>query len=155
LNTQPLGFSVKADDELVVDKENLHQYINAQDLKQFGLIPELIGRLPIVTHLNPLTTDILKSILTDPKNALIKQYTKLFDMENKELVFTDDALDYIVEKALDFQLGARGLRSICEVIMMDAMFEIPSDTNTKTITIDKEYAQKEFEKSKFKKLKVA
>ncbi len=155
LNTQPLGFSVKADDELVVDKENLHQYINAQDLKQFGLIPELIGRLPIVTHLNPLTTDILKSILTDPKNALIKQYTKLFAMENKELTFTNDALDYIVEKALDFQLGARGLRSICEVIMMDAMFELPSDTQTKSIRIDKEYAQKEFEKSKFKKLKVA
>ena len=154
LNTQPLGFTVSQEDT-VVDKNNLHQYINAQDLKNFGLIPELIGRLPIVTHLNPLNPEILKNILTTPKNALIKQYTKLFDMEEKGLEFEPDALDYIVEKAMEFKLGARGLRSICEAIMTDAMFELPSDSETKELIIDKDYAKEKFEKSKFKKLKVA
>lgn len=154
LNTQPLGFAVSKY-EMVVDKDNLHQYVNAQDLKNYGLIPELIGRLPIVTHLNPLNPEILKSILTAPKNALIKQYTKLFEMEEKELVFEDDALDYIVEKALEFKLGARGLRSICEAIMTDAMFEIPSDDSSEDLVISKKYAREKFEKSKFKKLKVA
>ena len=138
-----------------VDRDNLHQYINAQDLKDYGLIPELIGRLPIVTHLNPLNTEILKSILTEPKNALTRQYAKLFDMEEVELTFKDDALDYIVTKALEFKLGARGLRSICEAIMTDAMFELPSDENTKILEIDGAYAREKFEKSKFKKLKVA
>lgn len=155
LNTQPLGFAASSDEAHDVDRDNLHQYINAQDLKDYGLIPELIGRLPIVTHLNPLDTEILKSILTEPKNALTKQYTKLFEMEEKELIFKDDALDYIVTKALEFKLGARGLRSICEAIMTDAMFELPSDDNTKVLEIDAAYAQEKFEKSKFKKLKVA
>lgn len=155
LNTQPLGFAAASDEAHDVDRDNLHQYINAQDLKDYGLIPELIGRLPIVTHLNPLNTEILKSILTEPKNALTRQYAKLFDMEEVELTFTDDALDYIVTKALEFKLGARGLRSICEAIMTDAMFELPSDENTKTLEIDGAYARKKFEKSKFKKLKVA
>lgn len=155
LNTQPLGFAATSDEAHDVDRDNLHQYINAQDLKDYGLIPELIGRLPIVTHLNPLDTEILKSILTEPKNALTRQYAKLFEMEEMELVFKDDALDYIVKKALEFKLGARGLRSICEAIMTDAMFELPSDENTKTLKIDRAYAREKFEKSKFKKLKVA
>ena len=155
LNTQPLGFAATSDEAHDVDRDNLHQYINAQDLKDYGLIPELIGRLPIVTHLNPLNTEILKSILTEPKNALTRQYAKLFDMEEVELTFKDDALDYIVTKALEFKLGARGLRSICEAIMTDAMFELPSDENTKILEIDGAYAREKFEKSKFKKLKVA
>lgn len=155
LNTQPLGFASSKEEGQDVDRDNLHQYVNAQDLKNYGLIPELIGRLPIVTHLNPLDTEILKSILTEPKNALTKQYKKLFGMEETDLTFTDDALDYIVEKALEFKLGARGLRSICEAIMTDAMFEIPSDETTKSVEINRAYAQEKFEKSKFKKLKVA
>ena len=155
LNTQPLGFVAKADDHGEYDSDNLHQYINAQDLKNYGLIPELIGRLPVITFLNPLSAEILKNILTEPKNALTKQYAKLFDMEELELAFEPDALDYIVEKALEFKLGARGLRSICEAIMTDAMFELPSDNTVKKLVIDKEYAFAKFEKSKFKKLKVA
>lgn len=155
LNTQPLGFASKKETIGEIDRDNLHQYVNAQDLKNYGLIPELIGRLPVVTHLNPLNIEILKSILVEPKNALTKQYAKLFEMENIELTFEDKALEYIVEKALEFKLGARGLRSICEAIMTDAMFELPSDTSVKELIIDKTYAQEKFEKSKFKKLKVA
>lgn len=155
LNTQPLGFASQKEDVGEIDRDNLHQYVNAQDLKNYGLIPELIGRLPIVTHLNPLNTEILKSILVEPKNALTKQYAKLFEMEDIKLTFEDQALEYIVEKALEFKLGARGLRSICEAIMTDAMFELPSDANTQELIIDRSYAQEKFEKSKFKKLKVA
>lgn len=155
LNTQPLGFAAKKDALEEIDRDNLHQYVNAQDLKNYGLIPELIGRLPVVTHLNPLTVDILKSILTKPKNALTKQYAKLFEMEDISLSFEDKALEYIVEKAMEFKLGARGLRSICEAIMTDAMFELPSDAEASELKIDKAYAQEKFEKSKFKKLKVA
>ncbi|MFT6971471.1 MAG: ATP-dependent Clp protease ATP-binding subunit ClpX [Roseivirga sp.] len=155
LNSQPLGFiSAKADKE-EFDRENLHQYINAQDLKSFGLIPELIGRLPIVTFLNPLTEEILKDILITPKNALTKQYIKLFEMEDKELVFEPSALDYIVTKAMEYKLGARGLRSICEAIMTDAMFEMPSDSTIHKLEINYDYAKEKFEKGKFKKLKVA
>jgi ATP-dependent Clp protease ATP-binding subunit ClpX len=155
LNTQPLGFASKKDALEEIDRDNLHQYVNAQDLKNFGLIPELIGRLPVVTHLNPLNTEILKSILTEPKNALTKQYAKLFEMEGIDLSFEDKALTYIVEKAMEFKLGARGLRSICEAIMTDAMFELPSEANTEKLVITKAYAKEKFEKSKFKKLKVA
>lgn len=155
LNTQPLGFTSNNEELGEYDRDNLHQYVNAQDLKNYGLIPELIGRLPVITFLNPLTQDILKSILTKPKNALTKQYEKLLEMEDKGLVFKEDALDYIVEKALEYKLGARGLRSICEAIMTDAMFELPSDNTTDTLEIDRDYAQEKFEKSKFKKLKVA
>lgn len=155
LNTQPLGFTSNTDEQGEYDRDNLHQYVNAQDLKNFGLIPELIGRLPVITFLNPLTKDILKSILTKPKNALTKQYEKLLEMEDKELIFKEGALDYIVEKALEYKLGARGLRSICEAIMTDAMFELPSDDNLQVLEIDRNYAQEKFEKSKFKKLKVA
>ena len=155
LNTQPLGFASSKNSAHQIDRDNLHQYVNAQDLKNYGLIPELIGRLPIVTHLNPLNEEILKSILTEPKNALTRQYAKLFGMEDIKLNFKEEALDYIVEKALEFKLGARGLRSICEAIMTDAMFELPSDPNTKSLEIDRDYAKEKFEKSKFKKLKVA
>lgn len=154
LNTQPLGFSNKTDSDLV-DRNNLLQYITAQDLKAFGLIPELIGRLPVLTHLDPLDKATLKSILTEPRNALTKQYVKLLEMEGVELTFEEDGIDYIVEKAVEFKLGARGLRAICEAVITDAMYELPSDDTTKELVIDRKYAQNQFEKSKFKKLKVA
>lgn len=155
LNTTPLGFSKADTREEEIDKENLLQYITAQDLKNFGLIPELIGRLPVLTHLDPLSKDTLKLILTDPKNALVKQYTKLFDMEGIKLVIEDSALDYIVEKAVEFKLGARGLRSICEVIMTDAMFEFDGESSGTDLVIDLKYAATKFEKSKYKNLRVA
>lgn len=154
LNTKPLGFS-KDDSYESVDKDNLLQYITAQDLKSFGLIPELIGRLPVLTHLDPLDNDALKMILTEPKNALVKQYKKLFAMESVDLEFKEDALDYIVEKAMLFKLGARGLRSICEAIVNDAMFEVPSQKETKKLVINASYAKEKFEKSKFSKLRAA
>lgn len=156
LNTRPIGFA--SDNEFnsgVIDKENLLQYITAQDIKSFGLIPELIGRLPVLTHLNPLNEDALKKILTEPKNALVKQYAKLFKMEEVKLTFTEEALVYIVEKAMEFKLGARGLRSICEAIITDAMFEIPSNKNVQEMVIDRTYASDKFEKSKFNKLRAA
>ncbi|WMN11568.1 ATP-dependent Clp protease ATP-binding subunit ClpX [Marivirga salinae] len=155
LNTTPLGFAKADTREEEIDKENLLQYITAQDLKNFGLIPELIGRLPVLTHLDPLSKDTLKLILTDPKNALVKQYTKLFDMEGIKLVIEDSALDYIVEKAVEFKLGARGLRSICEVIMTDAMFEFDGESSGTELIIDEKYAASKFEKSKYKNLRVA
>lgn len=154
LNTQPLGFN-KVFEGKQVDRSNLLQYVTAQDLKSFGLIPELIGRLPVVTHLDPLDKDALKSILTEPKNALTKQYVKLLDMEGVKLVFDESGIDYIVEKAMEYNLGARGLRSICEAIITDAMYELPSDDSVKELTIDAKYAQEQFDKSKFKKLQVA
>lgn len=156
LNTRPIGFA--NDNEFrteAIDKDNLLQYITAQDIKSFGLIPELIGRLPVLTHLDPLNTDALKRILTEPKNALVKQYTKLFEMEDVKLELQEDALEYIVEKAMEFKLGARGLRSICEAIVTDAMFELPSNTDIKEIVIDRSYAAEKFEKSKFNKLRAA
>ncbi|MFP4089025.1 MAG: ATP-dependent Clp protease ATP-binding subunit ClpX [Cyclobacteriaceae bacterium] len=157
LNTKPLGFTGNKVNfsEQHINKENLLQYITAQDLKNYGLIPELIGRLPVITHLDPLNKDTLKMILTTPKNALTKQYIKLFKMEDIKLVFEEDALDYIVEKAIDFKLGARGLRSICEAIITDAMFELPSQKEIKELSIDRNYAQEKFEKSKFKRLSAA
>ncbi|WKV12075.1 ATP-dependent Clp protease ATP-binding subunit ClpX [Marivirga harenae] len=155
LNTTPLGFAKSETREEEIDKENLLQYITAQDLKNFGLIPELIGRLPVLTHLDPLSKDILKSILTEPKNALVKQYSKLFDMEGIKLKFEDSALDYIVDKAVEFKLGARGLRSICEVIMTDAMFEFDGESSGTELLIDKKYAASKFDKSKYKNLRVA
>lgn len=155
LNTRPLGFANKKDSEVDIDKENLLQYITAQDLKSFGLIPELIGRMPVLTHLDPLDREALKEILTKPKNALVKQYLKLLSMEEVALEFTNDALDYIVDKAVEFKLGARGLRSICEAIITDAMFELPSQPEVKSLEITKSYAEEKFEKSKFNQLKVA
>jgi ATP-dependent Clp protease ATP-binding subunit ClpX len=154
LNTQPLGFN-KSYEGQQVDRSNLLQYVTAQDLKAFGLIPELIGRLPVVTHLDPLDKAALKSILTEPKNALTKQYVKLMHMEGVNLVFEESGIDYIVDKAVEYNLGARGLRSICEAIITDAMYEIPSDNSTKELVIDAKYAQQQFNKSKFKKLQVA
>jgi ATP-dependent Clp protease ATP-binding subunit ClpX len=135
--------------------DNILRFVNAQDLKSFGLIPELIGRVPVLTYLDPLDKATLRQILTDPKNALVKQYAKLFQMEGVKIEFKKSALDYIVDKAIEFKLGARGLRSICEAIMNDAMFEMPSDKDAKELIITREYAIEKFEKSRINKLKVA
>ena len=153
VNTNAIGFSVNKEEQ-EHQRKNLLQFINAQDLKSFGLIPELLGRLPIVTYLNPLDTETLRSILTVPKNSLIKQFTRLFEMEGIDLVIEDEVLDFMVTKALEYKLGARGLRSICESILTDAMFELPG-TNTKTLNVDLLYAEKMFGKSKLSALKVA
>ena len=156
INTRAIGFSNQNDESKAFDKANLLKYVTAQDLKNFGLIPELIGRLPVLTHLDPLDLDALKKILTERKNALIKQFKKLFDMEDVKLTVEDDALDYIVTKALELKLGARGLRAILEVIITDAMFEIPSDKKIKAIALTKAYAMEKFTKSKYNhKLKAA
>lgn len=157
LNTTPMGFSsdIKAKEQMRINKENLLQYITAQDLKSYGLIPELIGRLPVLTYLDPLDADTLRQILTNPKNALTKQYVKLFEMEDIELEFKPAALDYIVKKAVEFKLGARGLRSICEAVITDAMFEMPSQEKKEKLIITREYAEEKLEKSKFNKLKAA
>ncbi len=154
LRTQTLGYKVEKEQQ-EVDLENLYKYITPQDLKSFGLIPELIGRLPIVTHLNPLDRATLKSILSEPKNSLIKQYQKLFEYEGIHLDFAPEVLDFVVDKAMEFKLGARGLRSICEAIMMDAMFEIPSGEPINEFFITLSYAEEKFDKSDLKKLKVA
>ena len=135
-------------------ESNLLQFINAVDLKNFGLIPELLGRLPVVTYLNPLDAETLRNILTEPKNSLIKQFTRLFELEGIELVFEPAVLDFMVEKALEYKLGARGLRSICESILTDAMYELPSD-KVKTFDVTLEYAQRKFNSSKLSMLKVA
>src|SRR5690554_4547504 len=155
LNTMPLGFSPEDKVRDRIDEDHLLKYITAQDLKAFGLIPELIGRLPVLTHLDALSKETLRQILTSPKNALTKQYKKLFEMENITLEFSDDALDYIVEKAMEFKLGARGLRSICEAIITDAMFELPSSKDVDHLLISRDYAESKFDKSKYNKLKVA
>jgi ATP-dependent Clp protease ATP-binding subunit ClpX len=153
MNTRSIGF--KSVSEGAIDKENLLQYIAPQDLKSFGLIPELIGRMPVVTHLNPLDRAALKLILTEPKNALTKQYQKLFDMDGISLTFDKKAIDIIVDKAMEFKLGARGLRSICETIMLDAMFEFPSDQSKKELKITTSYVRAQLTKHSFTKLKVA
>lgn len=153
LSTQVIGYASANKEK--VDKENLLQYIAPQDLKGFGLIPELIGRLPVLTFLNPLDTEALRKILTEPKNSLTKQYKKLFMMDDMVLSFTNEALDFIVEKALDFKLGARGLRSICEAIMIDAMFDGPSEESQKTFEVTLDYAKEKISKSKLHKLKAA
>ena len=156
LNTSTIGFLHEKDfHNKDINKETLLQYVTAQDIKNFGLIPELIGRLPILTHLSPLDKNALKEILTQPKNALIKQYKKLFQMENVKLIVEESAINYIASKAIEYKLGARGLRSIFETIVMDAMFEIPSNKNIKEITISETYAKNKFTKSKYNKLKVA
>lgn len=153
INTNGIGFNVNKDQQEAA-KKNLLQFVNAPDLKSFGLIPELLGRLPVVTHLNPLDNITLRSILTEPKNSLIKQYQRLFELENIKLYIEDDVLDFMVEKALEYKLGARGLRSICESILTDAMFELPSSKENK-FHVDLEYAKKKFDKSKMSLLKVA
>ena len=157
LKTTTVGDKMKDEDQ-DIELNNLYKYITPQDLKNFGLIPELIGRLPVLTHLNPLDRDTLLNILTEPKNALIKQYVKLFEYEGVKLTFDPEVYDFIVDKAWEFKLGARGLRSICEAIMLDAMFETPTSkdkSDTKELQITLEYAKNKFSKTDFKKLQVA
>jgi ATP-dependent Clp protease ATP-binding subunit ClpX len=153
MNTRSIGF--KSENDNAINKENILQYISPQDLKSFGLIPELIGRMPVLTHLNPLDRAALKLILTEPKNALTKQYQKLFDMDGVALTFDKKAIDIIVDKAMEFKLGARGLRSICEAIMLEAMFEFPSDESKKELKITSSYVKAQLSKLSFTKLKVA
>ena len=150
LNTRAMGYGRMNADS--VDRNNLMQYLMPQDLKSFGLIPELVGRLPVLTYMEPLGREALRSILTQPKNAIIKQYEKLFEMDGVKLVFDDEVLDYIVDKAIEYRLGARGLRSICEAIMMDTMFDIPS-SGERCFEVTLPYAREKFEKKKFLALK--
>lgn len=146
LDKQPLGFKNKASQTDKFDRKNLLKYVTSPDMRSFGLIPELLGRLPVVTHLDPLDKDALTQILTKPKNALVRQYVKLFDMDGVKLEFEPEALEYIVQKAMEFKLGARGLRTICENIMTDAMFDIPSAAEKGTFVITAEYAKSRVEK---------
>ncbi len=153
VNTNAIGFNVN---KQVQDyqRKNLLQFINAQDLKSFGLIPELLGRLPVVTHLEPLDAETLRAILTEPKNSIIKQYKRLFELETIALTIENDVYDFMVTKALEYKLGARGLRSICESIFTDAMYELPS-SGKKSLNVTLEYAERQFSKSKLSMLKVA
>lgn len=153
IQTHSIGFTVNKEKE-EENRKQILRYINSQDLKSFGLIPELLGRLPVVTYLNSLDRDTLKAILTEPKNALVKQYKKLFKVENIDLQVEAEAIDYIVDKAMEYKLGARGLRSICEVVLSDAMYELPSANET-TFHLTREYAQSKLEQSTLVKLKVA
>jgi ATP-dependent Clp protease ATP-binding subunit ClpX len=153
VNTNSIGFNVNKEEQEHM-KKNLLQYVNAQDLKGFGLIPELLGRLPVVTFLNPLDAETLRAILTEPKNSLMRQYKKLFELEGIELIVDDNVLDFMVSKAVEYKLGARGLRSICENILTDAMFELPSG-NQKKFHLTLEYTQHKFDKSRMNMLKVA
>ena len=145
LNTKIVGFGAQ-DSHAHINKKDFLRYISPQDLKSFGLIPEIIGRLPVLTHLEKLNKEVLRNILTEPKNAIIKQYQKLLAIDNIELKFEDDTLDFIVDKAIEFKLGARGLRSICETIMIDAMYELPSSKKRKFI-VELEYAKNKLDKS--------
>ena len=144
-STNIIGYSTNADQ--VLDKSNMLQYLAPADLKKFGLIPEIVGRMPIITHLDPLDDKALKRILTEPKNALVKQFTKLFAMDGIELTIEDEALDFVVEKAIEFKLGARGLRSIMEAILNDAMFEMPSTKSPKKLVITRAYAEEKISKN--------
>ena len=153
MQTHTIGYGAREEME-EIDEENLLQYINAQDIKSFGLIPELIGRLPVVSHLNPLDKDALRRILTEPKNALIKQYTKLFGMDDIELTVKPEVLDFITEKAIEFGLGARGLRSLCEAILLDAMYELPTQNETKVV-VTKAYAEEKLAQTAISKLRAA
>lgn len=153
LNTQVVGFGASKKRERI-DRDNLLQYIAPQDLRAYGMIPEIVGRLPVLTHLNPLDRKALRDILSEPKNALVKQYIKLFRMDDIKLTFAEGVLDFIVDKAIEFKLGARGLRSICEIIMLDAMFDAPS-SDIKEITITTDYAIRKLEKVDMKVLKAS
>ena len=150
LNTRAIGYGVQ--NSLQVDRENLMKYIMPQDLKSFGLIPELVGRLPVLTYMQPLTAEALRKILTEPKNAIVKQYEQLFAMDGVDFKFSDEVLDYIVEKADEYKLGARGLRSICEAIVTDIMFDLPS-SDEKAYILELDYAKKRIEGSNFLQLK--
>jgi ATP-dependent Clp protease ATP-binding subunit ClpX len=154
INKAPIGFKVDTKALDVSNEDSLLKFVTQQDLKSFGLIPELIGRLPLLTYLNPLDKETLRRILTEPQNALVKQYQKLFDMEGIALTFDDNALTYIVEQAIGFNLGARGLRSICEAILTDAMFEFPSDKSITSFVVTEEYAKGKFEHSTFYEVKL-
>ncbi len=153
INTQVIGYNSADKEE--IKEEDLLQYITHEDIRKFGLIPELIGRLPVMAHLNPLTADSLKVILSEPKNSILKQYKKLFELEGIELIFEEDALDVIADKALAYKLGARGLRSITEAVLMDAMYELPSEENVKTFIVDAKYVEDKLSKSKLAKLLAA
>ncbi|MEC4047820.1 ATP-dependent Clp protease ATP-binding subunit ClpX [Flavobacterium sp. SUN046] len=153
LNRTAVGYSTSRNVDNI-DKDNLLQYIIPKDIKDFGLIPEIIGRLPVLTHMDPLDRETLRSILTEPKNALIKQYEKLFAMDEVQFTITNEALDYIVDKALEYKLGARGLRSLCEAILTDAMYELPS-SDEKVLEIDKDYAEHTLNKNLLKRLEIA
>lgn len=153
LNTQIVGFDKKTREN--IDRTNFLQYIAPQDLKTFGLIPEIIGRLPVLTFLNHLDKKALRTILSEPKNSIIKQYTKLFEMDGITLKFNEDTLNYIVEKAIEFKVGARGLRSICETIMTDAMFNLPSEEDVKEFEVTLDYALKKLDNYNGKKLHIA
>src|SRR5690554_6665311 len=151
LNMQAVGFSASKQDD-VIERENLLKYITPQDLKDYGLIPEIIGRLPVLTHMDPLDATTLRAILTEPKNAIIKQYQTLFEMDDIDFTITDGALDFIVEKAIEYKLGARGLRSLCEAILTDAMFELP-ESQQYELRVTKKYAEEKLDKSGMKRLK--
>ena len=151
MNTMVVGFNASKAKEQI-DRENLLQYIAPQDLKSFGLIPEIIGRLPVLTYLEPLDRQALRNILTEPKNAIIRQYVKLFELDGITLKFDEEVYEYIVDKAIEFRLGARGLRSICEAIMTDLMFEIPSQ-NKDSVTITKAYAEEKMNRVNMQKLR--
>lgn len=153
LNTQVVGYRASAEKENI-DRDNILQYIAPQDLKAFGMIPEIIGRLPILTYLNPLDRGTLRRILTEPRNSIIKQYQKLFEMDGIQLEWSEEVLEYIVDKAIEFKLGARGLRSICEAIMIDAMFNLPS-LDEKQLSISIDYARERVEKANLKRLRAA
>ena len=151
LNRQAVGYSSSLETDHI-DKDNLLQYLIPKDVKDFGLIPEIIGRLPVLTHMDPLDAATLRAILTEPKNALVKQYEKLFEMDEVTLAFEEEALDYIVEKALEYKLGARGLRSLCEAILTDAMYELPSSSD-KHLQVTKDYAENSLNKNLLQRLK--
>jgi ATP-dependent Clp protease ATP-binding subunit ClpX len=153
LNRQAIGYSTSQNKDQI-DKENLLQYIIPKDIKDFGLIPEIIGRLPVLTHMDPLDRATLRSILTEPKNALIKQYEKLFKMDEVVFTITNEALDYIVDKALEYKLGARGLRSLCEAILTDAMYELPSSSD-KELVVDRNFTEEALNKNLLKRLEIA
>jgi ATP-dependent Clp protease ATP-binding subunit ClpX len=153
LNRQAVGYSTSRNVDNI-DKDNLLQYIIPKDIKDFGLIPEIIGRMPVLTHMDPLDRETLRAILTEPKNALVKQYKKLFAMDDVDLSISDDALDYIVDKALEYKLGARGLRSLCEAILTEAMYELPG-SDERTLSIDKEYVDHHLNRTLLKRLKTA
>jgi len=153
VNRQVIGFASGKKEK--IDRENLLQYISHQDLKAFGLIPELVGRLPVLTYLEPLDLEALKKIITEPKNSILKQYMKLFALEGIRLKFNEGAIEYIAEKALEYELGARGLRSICEAIMTDAMFELPSQKEVTEFEVTRTYAMEKLSKSKISKLRAA
>lgn len=153
LNTNVIGYG--SSEDKIIDKEHIFQYVSPKDLRSFGLIPELVGRLPILGYLEPLDKESLVRIMTEPKNAIIKQYTKLFDIEGIKFSITEGAIEYIAQKAIEFNLGARGLRSICEIVLMDAMFELPSKKEIKSFEVDLRYAKGKLDKVTLKKLKAA